>query len=81
VKIHLLFFGPLREITGHDNQTVEMPEGTTLGELAKTIRNESAAAGMQSMPFQMAVNEALASPDLRLQPGSSVAFLPPVSGG
>ena len=81
MKIRLLFFAILREITGTDQQELEVPHGTSATQLWELLRSRYPRLSAYSHPPMVAVNESFASPESALADGDVVAFIPPVSGG
>ena len=81
MKIRLLFFAILREITGTDQQELEVPQGTSATDLWELLRSRYPRLSGYSHPPMVAVNESFASPESILSEGDVVAFIPPVSGG
>jgi molybdopterin synthase catalytic subunit/molybdopterin converting factor small subunit len=77
MKVRVLFFGPLREMAGGGEQTIECPPGETLGEL---FDRYPAMADMRAS-IVLACNREFAPLSTLLHEGDEVAFLPPVSGG
>ncbi len=81
MRVKVLFFGILKELTGHAEQTLEVPSGTTLGSLfdhcfhtVETLRDKQSS-------ILFARNREFVSADAVLTDNDEVAFLPPVSGG
>lgn len=81
MKIRLLFFAILRDITGTDQQELEVPEGTTAKQLWDLLRSRHPRLVAYAHPPMVAVNENFTSPESSLAEGDVVAFIPPVSGG
>ncbi len=83
MKVKVLVFASYREIAGGDFIEVQMPEadGWTVAELRRCISDQypRLAAGMGSALF--AVDEVMARDGSRFGPESSLAAMPPVSGG
>jgi molybdopterin synthase catalytic subunit len=81
VTIRLLFFAVLRDITGRDELSLELAEGTTPAGIWNNLRHEYSALASYVNPPMVAVNESYAAHDLPLKDGDEVAFIPPVAGG
>lgn len=81
MRVNVLFFGVLKEITGDSAQVVELAPGTTLGKLFESYfeRYETLRDRRSSILF--ARNREFAPADTVLADGDEAAFLPPVSGG
>lgn len=76
----VLLFGPLRDLAGWRERTVE---ATSLSALKTLIAAEDAALAeaLEGPGVQIALDQALVRGDRPLSPASEVAFLPPMSGG
>jgi molybdopterin converting factor subunit 1 len=88
MRVRLLYFGVLRELIGVSEETVELPEGATVGELLRVLRgrasNPSRGNGVDEglwRSLAVAVNREYASQAAVLCDDDEVALLPPVSGG
>ena len=78
IKVTMLMFGPLAEKMGTREVEVNMPDGTTLIQLAERFELE----GMLDSGMRVAIDGTLESDTSReLHDSAEVAFLPPVSGG
>jgi molybdopterin converting factor subunit 1 len=81
LRVKVLFFGRVRELTGVVEEAVEMPEGATLADLFERY----AARFPQLAGFRASLvasrNQEFAPWDTRLSREDDIAFLPPVSGG
>lgn len=80
MHVRALFFAAYREWAGRESLEAELGAGATVADLVAEVRR---APGLDRLPAKpvVAVNEAYARLDQRLQEGDEVAFLPPVSGG
>ena len=81
MKIEVLFFGLVKEITGGASTTVEMEEGSTVAALFERFADEFPALRPMSKSLVLAVNQRFVARTLELKDGDEVAFMPPVSGG
>ena len=79
MKVQVRYFAMLRERLAKTHEVVDVPEGTTAGELLCQVA-VGPAAGLAGSTA-VAVNLEYARPDQVLSEGDEVAFLPPVSGG
>jgi molybdopterin converting factor small subunit len=68
----------LRERYGTDEDTVEVPDGCTLGDLYQRLFPEEAAS---NLAIGCAMDHVLLPPDTPITDGALVAFLPPIGGG
>lgn len=81
VRVRVLFFGVLRDITGMREDSISLDDGSRLG----TVYDHYAARfprlqGMSSS-LVLALNQQFSDPGAPVADGDEVAFLPPVSGG
>ena len=78
VSVQVRFFALLRERAGCEARRVELPAGSTVGDLLERL-----ARDMPDLPTGVAaaVDRAYASRDRALRGGEEVALIPPVSGG
>jgi len=81
MKVRLLFFAVLRDITGSEQRELSVAEGTTARAVWDALRGEYAKLAEYIQPPMVAVNESYASPDAILRDGDELAFIPPVAGG
>jgi molybdopterin converting factor subunit 1 len=81
IRVKVLFFGRLRELTGLGEETGELPEGATLAQVFE--RYEERYPKLAGFRNSMVVsrNQEFAAWDTRVAAGDEIAFLPPVSGG
>lgn len=81
MQITVRYFAIMREHLGTGVETLEVPDGTTAGEIfGIATKDAPRLAGLQRSVMVM-VNEDYAEPDRALQDGDDVALIPPVSGG
>jgi molybdopterin converting factor subunit 1 len=81
MKVRLLFFAVLRDITGKNEEAIEVPEGTCAADVWNTLRQKHRQLAGYERPPMTAVNESYAAADQQLHEGDEVAFIPPVAGG
>lgn len=81
MRVHILFFGMLKDITGLTRDQADLPDGATLS----SVFDHYAARFPKLIELKgsivLAHNQQFASRDTGLNDGDEVAFLPPVSGG
>jgi molybdopterin converting factor subunit 1 len=81
MRVRVLFFGRLREMTGCAEDWAEMPPSARVEDVfAHYVRRVPAVAGFRAS-LAASVNEEYAAWNAALKDGDEVAFLPPVSGG
>ncbi len=81
LRIKVLFFGPLRELTAIAEEVVGIPEGLTLAELFDRYAERFPNLAAYRVSLVASRNEEFASWDTPLAEDDTIAFLPPVSGG
>ena len=78
MKVAVRYFAVLRERRGTEVESVDAPEGCTVGELYTRIFPPGPEG---SLPVLYAVNEAYVPRTHALASGDEVAFIPPLGGG
>lgn len=75
-----LLFATYRDVAGTDQIEVDLPTGSTAGDLVERLR---ARPGLERLPAEpaLAVNQEYAPLSTQLSDGDEVALLPPVAGG
>ena len=81
MKVRLLFFAVLRDVTGKGDDVLELPEGTRASDVWRRLRGEHRALRDYVQPPMTAINESYADADQVLREGDELAFIPPVAGG
>lgn len=81
MKVTARFFALHRDIVGASVCELEIPAGTTLGELWSQLGERYPELVPATRSLMFAINQAYADPSTVLNPGDEVAFIPPVSGG
>jgi molybdopterin converting factor subunit 1 len=81
VRVTVKLFARLRDITGSEELTREIPAGATIGNVWRGLAAEFPALGDYERSISTAVNLDYARMNTEVQDGDEIAFLPPVSGG
>ena len=81
MKVRLLYFAVLRDITGKAEEVIELPDGTRAQEIWNRLRNRHDQLAGYERPPMTAINESYVSADELVRDGDEVAFIPPVAGG
>ena len=81
MRVRVLFFGMLRDITGGSAETIELPDESSVADLLARCGSKNARLKECLGSLAVAVNQRYADPSTKLQSGDEVALLPPVSGG
>jgi molybdopterin converting factor subunit 1 len=79
MRVHVLYFGVLKDVIGHRDAVMDVPEGASVNDLLALHREAGAGSVWDSVA--VAVNQEYARADDVLKDGDEVALLPPVSGG
>jgi molybdopterin converting factor subunit 1 len=81
LRLKVLFFGRLRELTGIAEESLEIRAGATLAD----VFDQYATRFPNLVSFRSSLvpsrNEEFAPWDSTISDGDTIAFLPPVSGG
>jgi len=83
ITVQVRFFAALREALG-PQQTMQLPAGSTLGELRSLLLDQSsrhAEVLARDRAVRCALNQVMADEATVLPAGAEVAFFPPVTGG
>ena len=81
MRVKVLFFGVLKEITGHSELAMDVESGATLGSVFESCFHRYETLRDKHSSILFARNREFASADTVLAENDEVAFLPPVSGG
>ena len=79
IKIQVIYFAILRELTGLDKETFSMKQGNNPGDVLTSI-NEQHGIDL-GINFKIAVNDEFSDWDIELNEGDRLVFIPPVTGG
>ena len=81
MSVQALFFAAYRDLLGTSKLDVQLPEGSTVGDLVRELRGRGAPFDALPRDPAIAVNRTYALAGELLRPGDEVAFIPPVAGG
>jgi molybdopterin converting factor subunit 1 len=81
VRVKVLFFGQLREVVGHAEDSVELPDGAPIEALFSRYGESHPELARFRASLVASRNREFAAWSTPLHSGDEVAFLPPVSGG
>ncbi|MEM4493634.1 MAG: MoaD/ThiS family protein, partial [Pyrobaculum sp.] len=81
MKIRVKYFSALRDITGKISEELEMPDGSTLGDLINWFFKQYPKAQAFKEELLVLVNGKSLDWSYVLSGGDEVAIMPPVSGG
>lgn len=90
MRVRTLYFARLRELTGRDQEELEVPEGATCLDVVRSIADRYGEAlrrylfdesGALRRSLAIALNGERVSPETPLREGDTVVVIPPISGG
>ena len=81
MKIRVLFFGLAHDLTGFDQEQIEISHGEALGDVRRRYETRFPRLAHIGDSLLAAVNQEVRPGSWPLEDGDEVAFLPPVSGG
>jgi molybdopterin synthase catalytic subunit/molybdopterin converting factor small subunit len=81
MKVRVLFFGMLKDLTGRGSDLLILPEHATLSDVFVHYEEITPRLGDLAASIAVSINQEFAEPDSKLKEGDEIAFLPPVSGG
>lgn len=81
MKVKVLFFGLIHDLTGFAQEEVAIRDGETLGDLWRQYESRFPRLREYAASLFVAVNQEVAEQAQPLREGDEVAFMPPVSGG
>lgn len=81
MKLRVLFFSVLKDITGTDEIALELPAGSTLSTLLDQIEARWPKLRDWAGSMLLAVDQTYVKRNAALHDGAEVALMPPVQGG
>ena len=81
IRVKVLFFGRLKELAGHAEDSAQFPAPTTIEQLFALYAARHPELAKYRSSVVASRNQEFAAWDTPLRAGDEVAFLPPVSGG
>lgn len=78
-KMKILYFAELKELLNRSTETIHLDTTLTVQEFESYLLKHHSE--LKSKKFQIAVNEEFVRQDDIVQPGDTIALIPPVSGG
>jgi molybdopterin converting factor subunit 1 len=81
MRVTLLYFAHLRERTGTREESREVPDSCTAGQLRAAVESAHPALKGMLATCRIAVDEEFAADTQPIREGQTIAFIPPVSGG
>lgn len=81
MRVRVRYFAALREVTGRDEETVELPEGAAIPAARSALEERYPPLARLLPPCAVAVNRAYVAADAPLRDGDELVFIPPLGGG
>jgi len=81
IRVKVLFFGRLKDAVGRAEESLEVPEASTIEQLFALHVSRLPELGKYRSSLVASHNQEFAAWDTPLHSGDEIAFLPPVSGG
>ena len=81
MNIHVKCFAGCKDVVGRSEQTINVPEDTTVGDAFDQLVNLYPGLSRFRSSLMLAVNTEYANRDIVLKEGDVLACIPPVSGG
>lgn len=81
MRVRVLFFGMLKDLTGKSAESIDLRDGATVRDVLAYYSSRIPRLKESLPSFALAVNQQYASPDVELYADDEIAMLPPVSGG
>jgi molybdopterin converting factor subunit 1 len=81
IRVRTLFFGRLKDLAGHPEDSAELPDNATIEQLFALYAAKNPELAKFRPSVVASCNQEFAAWDTPLHSGDEVAFLPPVSGG
>ena len=81
IRVKVLFFSLLRDVTGSSELERELPEGACLEDLLEEIEAEWPRLRHWRPSLLLAVDHTYVRADAPLHDGAEIALMPPVQGG
>ena len=81
MKVNVKYFAVCKEMFGHDEEEMELPEGAKMMHILKELEGRVPEFAEYYEVMQMAVNWEYATEETQLADGDEVALIPPVTGG
>lgn len=79
--VTVLYFAHLAERAGTREESRDVPDGATAGDLRAMIEQAHPKLSGMLAGVRVAVDEEFVKEDTPIKPGQTIAFIPPVSGG
>ena len=81
MRVHVLFFGVLKDVLGTPSEAMELPNGASVQDVLAHYEAKIPSLKRWLPVLAISLNQRYASPESKLSPDDEIALLPPVSGG
>jgi molybdopterin converting factor subunit 1 len=81
IKVRVRYFAAHKDLVGITDETVEVPDGTTVEELVQVLVGMHPTLAELRRDTMVSVNRGVGSGDIVLKDGDDVALFPPIQGG
>ena len=81
MRLTVRLFAWARELVGRDALEIELPDGSTVGDVRAALQDRCPELGMEREAVRIAVDEEFVAGDRIVVEGDDLAVIPPVSGG
>lgn len=81
MRVRVLFFGVLKDLTGRSEEVLEVPSGSTMATIFRSYTERFETLELRRPSILFARNREFVKADAVLSDNDEIAFLPPVSGG
>src|SRR5581483_926550 len=81
MQVRVKFFGMLKEVAGRADDTLRLPEGSSVADLLRQCGTATPDLKEYFSVIAVALNQEYSERDATLHEGDEVALIPPVSGG
>jgi molybdopterin converting factor subunit 1 len=81
MSVQVRYFAALRETTGRDVETLQLPAGATVVQIRGVLVERYPALSTLLPRCAVAINRSYAAGEAILNDGDELAFIPPLGGG
>lgn len=81
MNIRIRYFASLREIVGHNEELLDLPNGATISDARTTLLSRYPRLQPIMERCLCAVNRGYVPPETTLHEGDELVFIPPMGGG
>jgi molybdopterin converting factor subunit 1 len=81
MQVRIRYFAGLREATGMEGETLDLPDGATADAVRALLGERYSTLTRLLPPCAVAVNRVYVGVDTPLREGDEVVFIPPLGGG